>query len=122
MKKIVCVLSLLLAFAVTGCSKDLPPGDYDAAEVGKVKKVAPGVVMSIRAVKFHSKNTETPNTANSPGTEYVDGGRGYEYVIKLNSGEIVSVAQAEDLKFKANQRVLVVYGSTTRVMPDDSSN
>jgi outer membrane lipoprotein SlyB len=121
MKKIVFLLSVLL-FVMAGCSKDLPPGNYDATEAGKVKKVAPGVVMSVRAVKFHSKNPETDKTDNNPGTEYVDGGRGYEYVIRLNNGEIVSVAQAEDLKFKANQHVLVIYGNTTRVMPDDSSD
>lgn len=120
MRKIIFLLSTLL-FILTSCSKDLPPGNYDATEVGKVKKVAPGVVISMRAVKFHSKNAETDKIDN-PGTEYVDGGRGYEYVIRLNSGEIVSVAQAEDLKFKANQHVLVIYGNTTRVMPDDSND
>ena len=120
MKKIIFLLSVLLLI-LTSCSKDLPLGNYDATEVGKVKKVAPGVVISMRAVKFHSKNSETDKSDN-PGTEYVDGGRGYEYVIRLNSGEIVSVAQAEDLKFKANQHVLVIYGNTTRVMPDDSND
>jgi outer membrane lipoprotein SlyB len=121
MRKILCLLGLVFSLVIAGCAKDIPPGDYDAAEAGKVKKVAPGVVISMRAVKFHSKATET-SAASNPGTDYVDGGRGYEYVIKLNSGEIVSVAQAEDMKLKANQHVLVIYGSTTRVMPDEGSN
>jgi outer membrane lipoprotein SlyB len=116
MKKIACVLSVLLV--LSGCSKDIAPGNYDAAEVGKVKKVAPGIVISMRAVKFHSKTSEGAATT-TPGTDYVEGDRGYEYVIRLNTGEIVSIAQAESLKFKPNQHVLVVYGNTTRVMPDE---
>ena len=121
MKKLGYTLVAALLLSLAGCaSKDLPAGNYDASEAGKVKKVAPGVVISSRAIKFHSKNVETGSTSN-PGADYVDGGRGYEYVIRLNSGEIVSVAQAEDLKFKANQHVLVIYGSTTRVMPDEGS-
>jgi outer membrane lipoprotein SlyB len=119
MKKIASLLSVLLL--LSACSKDIPPGDYDAAEVGKVKKVAPGVVISMRAVKFHNNNSQESATTH-PGTEYVDGGRGYEYVIRLNSGEIVSVAQAENLKFKPNQHVLVIYGNTTRVMPDEGND
>lgn len=118
MKKIACLLSMILL--LSACSKDVPPGDYDAAEAGKVKKVAPGVVISMRAVKFHGKNSDGTATT-TPGTEYVDGGRGYEYVIRLNTGEIVSVAQAEQMRFKPNQHVLVIYGNTTRVMPDEGS-
>ena len=120
MKKIVFLLSTLLLM-LSGCSKDIPPGNYDATEAGKVKKVAPGTVISMRAVTFHSKSADANSANDNPGTQYVDGGRGYEYVIRLNSGEIVSVAQAEDLKFKPNQHVLVIYGNTTRVMPDDSN-
>ena len=116
MKKLAWLACLLAA--LVGCAKDVPPGDYDAAEAGKVKKVAPGVVISMRAVKFHSKAVDQTATSN-PGTDYVDGGNGYEYVIRLNSGEIVSVAQAENMKFKPKQHVLVIYGSTTRVMPDE---
>ena len=121
MKKMIFLLSTIL-FVLTGCSKDLPPGNYDAAEVGKVKKVAPGIVISMRAVTFHSKSTDADKTNANPGTQFVEGGKGYEYVIRLNSGEIVSVAQAENLKFKANQHVLVIYGESTRVMPDDSTD
>ena len=48
MKKIVFLLSTLLLM-LSGCSKDIPPGNYDATEAGKVKKVAPGTVISMQA-------------------------------------------------------------------------
>ncbi|CDZ77947.1 hypothetical protein BN59_02243 [Legionella massiliensis] len=119
MRRIVGLFALALSLLVSAC-KDVPPGDYDAAEVGKLKKVASGVIISKRAVKFHNKSPA--NTPAAPGSEYIDGGQGYVYVIKLNSGTIVSVAQSEDLKLKVKQHVLVVYGKHTRVLPDDGTS
>ncbi|KTD18661.1 hypothetical protein [Legionella jordanis] len=121
MNKLFYVLGLALCLILGGCGKDVPPGEYDVNEVGKLKKVASGVIISKRPVKFHSK---APNGLNekTPGSEYLDGGRGYVYVIKLNSGAIVSVAQAEELNLKVKQKVLVVYGKTTRIMPDNGTD
>jgi hypothetical protein len=47
---------------------------------------------------------------------------GYEYVIKLNSGAIVSVVQTEEVPLKTKQKVLLIGGDTTRVVPDDGSD
>lgn len=117
------LISLCFCLVLVACSKDLPTGSYEQSEVGKIKKVAPGVLISKRPVKFHHQNANlvAEESRAAPGTEYVDSGRGYEYVIKLNSGELVSVAQSEDLKLKVKQHVLVIYGKTTRIMPDDGS-
>ncbi|WP_019217729.1 hypothetical protein [Legionella tunisiensis] len=119
MNKIIGLFGLVACLLLSSCSKDLAPGDYDVSEVGRLKKVASGVIISKRAVKFHSRDTANKKSEKAPGSEYIDGGRGYVYVIKLNSGAIVSVAQAEDLNLKVKQHVLVVYGKNTRVLPDD---
>ena len=108
----VCLIVCLL---LSACN-EVPPGEYDASEVGKLKKVASGVIISKRAVKFHSKS-ETANTNAAPGSEYIDGGQGYVYVIKLNSGAIVSVAQSEDLNLKVKQHVLVSMASIPAYWP-----
>jgi len=118
MRKIVGLLGLALSLLISAC-KDVPPSEYDSSEVGKLKKVASGVIISKRAVKFHKS---TSNSQAAPGSEYIDSGQGYVYVIKLNSGTIVSVAQSEDLKLKVKQHVLVVYGKHTRILPDDGSS
>lgn len=119
MNKIFYVFGVVFCLILSGCAKDVPPGDYDVAEVGRLKKVASGVIISKRPVKFHSKAATDGKNERAPGSEYIDGGHGYVYVIKLNSGTIVSVAQAEDLKLKVKQHVLVVYGKNTRILPDD---
>ena len=119
---LVMMCSLLLAH----CSKSLPPGDYDAAEVGKVKKVIPGTIVSLREVRLHNKNTESMSSTIQTETNYADNSlnrsHGFEYVIRLNSGSIISVVQAESVKLKPKQHVLVIYGENTRVVADNGGD
>ncbi len=115
------ILVVLCGLLLSACSKDLPPGEYDANEIGKIKKVIPGTIISKRAVNLHRK---TDDSGNTKGT-FVDNGynqtHGVEYVIKLNSGGIISVVQNEDLKLKNKQKILVIYGRNTRVVADNGS-
>ena len=45
--------------------------------------------------------------------------QGFEYIVKLSSGKIISVAQVDDLPLQPHQHVLVIYGTTTRIVPDE---
>lgn len=115
------VASVCLLFA--GCAKDLPPGSYDANEVGKVKKVVPGVILSKRPINIFSKKSDSSvGDQAAPAGSGVKRSHGYEYVVKLNDGDIVSIAQDEDLKIKVKQHVLVIYGGNTRIVADDGSD
>ncbi|KTD15625.1 hypothetical protein Lgra_0291 [Legionella gratiana] len=115
------VLVILFGLILSSCNTTLPPGEYDTTEVGKVKKVIPGTIISKRPV--HLRNTTNMN--NNTSNNLVDSGysqtRGVEYVIKLNSGGIISVVQSEDLKLKNKQKILVIYGKHTRVVADNGS-
>lgn len=117
--------SLFFSLLLMGCAKDLPPGSYDSSEVGKVKKVVPGIIISKRPIHIYSKNSATEtsveNETNSIDTT-AKRKRGYEYVIKLNGGDIVSIAQDEDLKLKVNQHILVIYGTNTRIVADEGES
>lgn len=120
------ILICLLGLTLVNCGKDLPPGEYDANEIGKVKKVIPGVIISKRAVNLHRQNSDANlRVKGSADSNLMDGGynqtRGMEYVIKLNSGTIISVVQAEDLRLKNKQKILVIYGRHTRVVADNGS-
>ncbi len=46
---------------------------------------------------------------------------GYEYIIKLNNKSVISITQVEDLKLSVNQRVLIIYGAMTRIVPDTTT-
>lgn len=119
-------LVILLGLFLASCNKDLPPGEYDANEIGKIKKVIPGVIISKRAVNLHGQNADglTPNSKSA--NHFMEGGynqtHGVEYVIKLNSGGIISVVQSEDLRLKNKQKILVIYGRHTRVVADNGSD
>jgi len=43
---------------------------------------------------------------------------GYEYIIKLDEGKTISVAQERSVQLAIGQRVLIIYGAMTRIVPD----
>ncbi|MCD6045668.1 MAG: slyB [Gammaproteobacteria bacterium] len=45
---------------------------------------------------------------------------GYEYIIQLDNNSTISVTQQQDLQLSLQQRVLVIYGPTTRIVPDNT--
>lgn len=45
---------------------------------------------------------------------------GYEYIIQLDNNSTIAVTQQQDLQLALKQRVLVIYGSTTRIVPDNT--
>jgi outer membrane lipoprotein SlyB len=126
MKKLLCLMLTVCSFVLVGCSKDVQPGEYDSSEVGKIKKVVPGVLISKRPVKIRSKSSEgvqqaTAGSVPEENNNSVSRSRGFEYVVRLNSGSIISVVQTEELSLKAKQHILVIYGDNTRVVADDGS-
>ena len=46
--------------------------------------------------------------------------QGFEYIIKLKSGSVVSIVQEKDVELKVHQHVLVIYGAMTRIIPDET--
>ncbi len=52
--------------------------------------------------------------------ESVNQQQGIEYIIRLETGKTVSVTQPLNMQFEIRQRVLVLFGSTTRVIPDNT--
>lgn len=45
---------------------------------------------------------------------------GIEYIIKLKSGETISVVQAATVQFAPQQHILVIYGALTRLVADNT--
>jgi outer membrane lipoprotein SlyB len=122
-KKIVMPLMLasVLCIPLVGCSSGpVKPGNYNAADVGKINKVAPGTIVSMRPVNIRNKadanGIDTPDINNTIARSH-----GFEYVIKLNNGAIVSLVQTEESELKVKQHVLVIYGDNTRVVADNGS-
>jgi len=120
-KTLFFALIISTLFSLQGCTKNLPASNYDSTEVGKINKVASGTVVSVQAINIRNKadanGTDVPPNTGEPMRSH-----GYEYVIKLNSGAIISIAQTEGVPMNPKQHVLVIYGNTTRVVPDEGSD
>ena len=116
-------ITFLFFLLLSSCSKMIPIGDYDSAEVGKIKKVVPGKIISIRPVRLHNQNEDHfTNQSTATATQGFTRSHGFEYVVRLSNGSIISVVQSENIKLKNNQHILVIYGANTRVVPDNSSD
>lgn len=50
----------------------------------------------------------------------VNNQQGIEYIIKLKSGETISVVQAANVQFAPKQHILVIYGAMTRLVADST--
>lgn len=121
-KKVIipAIAVIMLSAQLISCSSQaVKPGTYDATEVGKVNKVVPGTIVSMRPVKIHNQTDASSIDAPSSNTEMHS--HGFEYVIKMSSGAIISLVQTEDLQLKVKQHVLVIYGPTTRIVSDNGS-
>jgi outer membrane lipoprotein SlyB len=115
---------ILCCIGLSNCgNKEVPPGDYDSSEVGKIKKVVPGVIISMRPVRLHTPGALTANNLEAESeNRALNRSHGFEYVIRLNSGSIISVVQAENINLKVKQHILVISGRNTRVVPDNGSD
>lgn len=46
--------------------------------------------------------------------------KAFEYIINLNNGSTISITQVQELEFSVGQPVLIIYGETTRIVPDNT--
>ncbi len=46
--------------------------------------------------------------------------KAFEYIINLKNGSTISITQVQELEFAVGQPVLIIYGATTRIVPDNT--
>ena len=109
----------LISVGLVGCSSTTtvkkPTGDYQSEDVGKINKVVPGVILSERIVNVYGKTSTLNEEADMTRKT------GHEYVIRLDTGAIVSLVQTEELNLRPKQHILVIYGSQTRIVLDEGA-
>ncbi len=50
----------------------------------------------------------------------VNAHRAFEYIIRLEKGSTISIAQVQEMEFAVGQPVLIIYGAMTRIVPDNT--
>jgi outer membrane lipoprotein SlyB len=140
----------ICAFFLAGCAETLSPNTYTAKQAGRVNKVVPATIVSMRPVNI-STNTGIGGlagvVAGAAAGSAIGGGsrmniiggtggalaggylgnkvegafsneKGTEYVLRTKDGSYLTVTQVDELNLRIGQKVLIMYGSTTRIVPD----
>jgi len=115
---LLCVCIALLA----ACSKDMQPDVYDTAEIGVVARVTKGVIISKNPVKITMSGEDSTINALPAANEFDKGvqfKKGFQYIIQLEDGQVISVVENENVSFKPKQKVLITFGKTTRISANE---
>ena len=138
MKKFVIALILPVMAVLAGCASQIGANQYDSAAVGSVNRARAGTIVSVRAITVadsdNSLGTAIGGIAGGvAGSQIGKGGAagnlaqrglskqsGYEYVVQLDNGGLVTVTQGSDVLMAVGQRCMVLYGSGSdraRIIP-----
>ena len=144
MKKFVIALILPVMAVLAGCASQIGANQYDSAAVGSVNRARAGTIVSVRAITVadsdNSLGTAIGGIAGgvaggvlgAVGGALVGGAAGnlaqrglskqsgYEYVVQLDNGGLVTVTQGSDVLMAVGQRCMVLYGSGSdraRIIP-----
>lgn len=149
MKKFVIALILPVMAVLAGCASQIGANQYDSAAVGSVNRARAGTIVSVRAITVADSDNSLGTTIGGiaggvAGSQIgkgstagvlgaVGGGAagnlaqrglskqsGYEYVVQLDNGGLVTVTQGSDVLMAVGQRCMVLYGSGSdraRIIP-----
>ena len=141
MKKTALSLMLPVLMLTAACTSNIGADDYAVQNVNTVQSAQIGTIISVRKVIVRNENgggallgTVAGGVAGSQigrgSTAGVLGGiagdiaqdglskqAGYEYVIQLQNGGVVTVTQGNDVLMTVGEKCLVIYGPQARVIP-----
>ena len=147
MKKFVIALILPVMAVLAGCASQIGANQYDSAAVGSVNRARAGTIVSVRAITVADSDNSlgtaiggiaggvagsTAGVLGAVGGALVGGAAGnlaqrglskqsgYEYVVQLDNGGLVTVTQGSDVLMAVGQRCMVLYGSGSdraRIIP-----
>lgn len=143
-------LTLVTAVLLSGCASDYSGNKYDGSAVGEVQRTDRGQVISLRKVELKPEVSGVGTALGAVGGGLVGGmfgggnakiltatagavaggvagnalatktQDGIEYTVKLDTGAIVTIAQAPTPAISVGQRVHVIYSQKgrSRVVPE----
>ena len=132
MKKFAILLVLPLALLVNACTSRIGANEYATAGTGQVNRAVKGTIVSVRQVQVQSDNgagTLIGGAAGGVAGSMIGGMAGdaaqgalsrqggYEYVVQLDTGGLITVTQGTDVLLTPGQKCLVLYGKQARVVP-----
>ena len=141
MKKAALLMILPMLLTAGACTSRIGADQYDTSAVGEVNRAVKGTVVSVRQISIASNNgagtliggaaggvagsmiggSDTAHIlgaiAGNAAQEGLSSQSGYEYVIQLDNGSMVTVSQGNDVLLNPGQKCMVLYGKRARVVP-----
>ena len=140
MKKTALSLMLPVLMLTAACTSNIGADDYAVQNVNTVQSAQIGTIISVRKVIVRNENGggallgtvaggvagsqigrgSTAGVLGALGGAIQDGlskQAGYEYVIQLQNGGVVTVTQGNDVLMTVGEKCLVIYGPQARVIP-----
>ena len=144
MKKAALLMILPMLLTAGACTSRIGADQYDTSAVGEVNRAVKGTVVSVRQISIASNNgagtliggaaggvagsmiggSDTAHilgaiggAAGNAAQEGLSSQSGYEYVIQLDNGSMVTVSQGNDVLLNPGQKCMVLYGKRARVVP-----
>lgn len=102
-QKAFAVAFVVLATVLAGCASGLGVNSYEGAAIGAVTRVEEGHVIAVRQVELEQAEA------------------GFAYTIRLLTGELVSVSQVSAHEIREGTPVVIEYGRSARVIPQNAS-
>jgi outer membrane lipoprotein SlyB len=91
------------------------------ADIGRARSVGYGVIVSIRPVTAQRSDVRADilgaigGVAGTAAEPAAITGSAMEFIIREDSGQIISVVQANDKNFHPGERVVLAFGARTRI-------
>ena len=142
MKKAALLMILPMLLTAGACTSRIGADQYDTSAVGEVNRAVKGTVVSVRQISIASNNgagtliggaaggvagsmiggsaiggAVVGGIAGNAAQEGLSSQSGYEYVIQLDNGSMVTVSQGNDVLLNPGQKCMVLYGKRARVVP-----
>ena len=139
MKKFAILLVLPLALLVNACTSRIGANEYATAGTGQVNRAVKGTIVSGAGTLIGGAaggvagsmigGSDAAHILGAIGGAVVGGMAGdaaqgalsrqggYEYVVQLDTGGLITVTQGTDVLLTPGQKCLVLYGKQARVVP-----
>jgi outer membrane lipoprotein SlyB len=108
----------VLAVAVTGCAQQ---ADVKHAPAAPVASSAAGTILTLRTVARHdsSEAWRTALLADAAASTAPDKAPLTEFIVRANTGAILSIVQMNEPPFHQGDRVIIMQDTRTRLLPSN---
>jgi outer membrane lipoprotein SlyB len=118
MKKIIAIIPIFLGLGIMGCASDISSNSYNASQVNHAARTVPATIVSMRQVEINNSSGAGGLVGAAAGAT-----AGYEYTLRTEYNQLVTITQVDNYHFQPNQKVLILYErNSAKIVPDTTGD